>query len=119
MNKEFLSIDDVSQYLGIKRSTLYRRVESREIPFYRFGRLIRFRKADVDQWIEGFRFEVVESNSNRVGRRVVGGMGKGRMDIDRIVKKTIDGVRGLKYTSNHGRPDQVEGLRKEVPDGTL
>ena len=56
MEKEFLSINDVSEYLGMKRSTLYLKVEKHQVPFYRFGRLIRFKKVDLDRWAEGFRY---------------------------------------------------------------
>lgn len=117
MEKEFLSIDDVSKYLGIKRSNLYQRVERREIPFYRFGRLIRFKKTDIELWAEGFRNEEVNLDHGARGFR--GDINRGRMDIGRIVKKNIDEVRGFKYTHSHGRPDQAKGPRKEVSDRTL
>ena len=39
MEKKFLNIDELSQYLGIKKSNLYSRVERKEIPFYRWGRM--------------------------------------------------------------------------------
>ena len=37
MEKVFLNIDELSQYLGIKKSNLYAKVERQEIPFYRVG----------------------------------------------------------------------------------
>lgn len=39
-------------------------------------------------------------------------------DINSIVKKSIAEVKGLKYTPNHGRPDQDKAGR-EVSNGTL
>jgi excisionase family DNA binding protein len=117
MDKEFVNIDDVSKYLGIKRSTLYQKVERREIPFYRFGRLIRFKKADIELWTEGFRSEPIDSDEG--ARRFIVNINRGRVDIGRIVKKTIEEVKGFKYTHSHRRPDQDKGLRKEVSDGTL
>ena len=55
--KELLTIDEISEYLGIKKSTLYSKVERREIPFYKIGHLIRFRKAEIDAWMENFKAE--------------------------------------------------------------
>ena len=46
--KELLTIDELSEYLGVKKSTLYSKVEGREIPFYKIGHLVRFRKAEID-----------------------------------------------------------------------
>jgi len=46
----YLTINDLSIYLGIKPKTLYARIK--EIPHYKVGRLVRFRKEDVDAWME-------------------------------------------------------------------
>ena len=49
--EELWDIRRVSQYLGIKRSTLYAMIEKKEIPHYRIGRLARFRQAEIDAWL--------------------------------------------------------------------
>ena len=53
--KEFLTIQDLSSHLDIKTSTLYLMVEERSIPHYRVGKLIRFKRAEIDAWMEGNR----------------------------------------------------------------
>ena len=40
-------------------------------------------------------------------------------DIEKVVKKAIAEAKGVVYTASHGKPDQVKGLGKEVPDGTV
>jgi len=40
---ELWDIVRLSQYLGVKRSTLYTMIERREIPHYRIGKLARFK----------------------------------------------------------------------------
>ena len=40
-------------------------------------------------------------------------------DINRVVKKAIDEIKGVDYTASYGKPDQVKDLGKEVPDGTV
>lgn len=117
MDKDFLTIDELSKYLGIKRSTLYQKVERREIPFYRFGRMIRFKRTDIELWIEGFRNEPTDSDHE--AKRFIRGIDRGMVEIGRMVKKNIDEVVGLKYTPNYGKPDQSKGLRKEVKNGDL
>jgi len=115
--KEFLTIDELSEYLSIKRSTLYSMVESGEITHYRVGRLIRFKKQDVDVWMEGHRRE--ENSADKKAKVILKAINRPFAGIDRIVKKTIAEVKGNGYTPHHGRPDQVKGLREEVSDGNL
>jgi hypothetical protein len=92
-------------------------VEAGDIPHYRIGRLIRFKKEDINLWIEGQRVEAV--SPDREAQRILKSLDKPNMDIDKIVKKTIAEVKENEYTSRQGKPDQVKGLREEVSDGAL
>ena len=115
--KEFLAIDELSEYLSVKRSTLYALVESGELPHYRVGRLIRFKRGEVDHWMEGRRHEIVTADSK--ARAILKAANKCRLDVDKILEKSIDEVKGNRYTSSHGKPDRIKALRKEVEDGSL
>jgi excisionase family DNA binding protein len=117
MEKQFLTVDELSLYLGIKKSNIYAKVERREIPFYRVGRLILFKKDEIDAFMEKCRVECFDIKKE--AERVMRGANRSRADIDRVIKKAIEGVNGKGYTASHGKPDQVKGLRKEVEDGTL
>jgi len=50
-SKQFLSINDLSQYIGVKPKTLYSWVSKRVIPHYRIMGLVRFNKREIDQWL--------------------------------------------------------------------
>jgi excisionase family DNA binding protein len=115
--KEFLTIVELSEYLSVKRSTLYAHVESGELPHYRVGRLIRFKRGEVDHWIESRRHEIVDVDSK--ARTILKARNKGTLDVDKIIKKSIDAANGKDYTLPHGKPDQIEALRKEVKHGSL
>jgi excisionase family DNA binding protein len=115
--KEFLTIDELSQYLNIKRSTLYSMVESEEITHYRVGRLIRFKKQDVDAWMERHRRE--ENSADKKAKVILKAINKPVADINRLVKKSIEEVKGNGYTSSHRETRPIRNLRKEVSDGTL
>ena len=117
MEKEFMNIDELSQYLGIKKSNLYGKVERREIPFYRVGRLIFFKKDEIDAFMEKCRVECFDIKKE--AERVMKGAKRSRMDVNKVVKKAVEEVCGKRYTSGYGKPDQIKGLRKEVEDGTL
>jgi excisionase family DNA binding protein len=86
---EYLKIEDISAYLNIKTKTLYAMVESGDIPHYRIGRLIRFKREDVDLWMEAKK--VMSSNPICKPRRVYISS-KRNQYIDRVVRKTIDGL---------------------------
>jgi excisionase family DNA binding protein len=115
MNPGLLSVAEVSEYLNIKPGTLYSKIH--EIPHYKIGRLIRFKKEDIDSWLEGNKKNCVAPE--KVARKALGPKQKPKIDIDRVVRKAIDGTRGQGYTKPHGKPDQVKGLGREVKNGTL
>jgi excisionase family DNA binding protein len=114
--KDFLTVDELSQYLNIKKSTLYTMVETGAIIHYRVGKLIRFKKEDVDDWMEGNRREGVplERRTTQIFRTI-----HREVDIDRIVKKSIEEVKNLNYIPPQEKPGRVKGLRKEVEDGII
>ncbi len=49
---EFLTPDELAAFMKLSKSTVYRLVESRVLPFYRLGGSLRFRKQDVIAYIE-------------------------------------------------------------------
>jgi len=117
MVKEYLSIKEISLHLGLKKSSIYARVESGDIPHYKIGRLIRFKKDDIDTWMEGHRVRTV--SPDRKARRVLKVVNNSHLDIGGLVKKTIAEVKKNGYSARQGRPDRIRGLGKEVEYGTF
>ncbi len=116
-NSEYLDIQSLSQHLGIKVSTLYSLAAERKIPHYRVGRLIRFKKEDINLWMESQKEECADIP--KAARKIMRAAGKPARDINRVVKKAVADAKGRVYTASHGKPDQVKGLGKEGLDGTL
>ena len=50
---EWLSTQEAARRLGITPRTLYRFIDHGELPAYRFGRVIRLRGHEVDEFING------------------------------------------------------------------
>jgi excisionase family DNA binding protein len=115
--RAFLNIQWLSIYLGIKPNSLYTMVEERSIPHYRIGKLIRFKRAEIDAWMEGNKKDYIAPEN--AARKALGPVQKPKIDIDRVVQKAIEETRGQGYTKPHGKPDQVKGLGKEVHDGSV
>ena len=50
---EVLTIKELSAYLKVPQSTLYKLVREGKIPGQKIGRHLRFRKEAIDRWLEG------------------------------------------------------------------
>ena len=58
--KEFLSIKEVADYLGVDYKTIYRLVQQAEIPAGKVGGVYRIRRQDVDSYFERQRQALVQ-----------------------------------------------------------
>lgn len=104
LETNYISVKEVAQYLGMKISTVYAWVP--EIPHYRIGNLIRFRKEDIDNWMATKREGV---NDRRAGIGTV----TSAIDDDDIVRRAIDAAKAKGYNSLGKSDRSVKGLGKE------
>lgn len=52
MEDRWLSVEEICDYLGVKRDTVYKWINDKSMPAHRVGRLWKFKKEQVDAWIE-------------------------------------------------------------------
>jgi excisionase family DNA binding protein len=52
-HEAFLTTEEVLEYLQVNLRTVYRLIKSKSIPAVRVGRQWRFKKQDIDAWLEG------------------------------------------------------------------
>lgn len=55
MEKRFISIEDLSQYLGLTKGTLYVWVCQRRIPYLKIGKLLKFDIIEIQDWLKDKR----------------------------------------------------------------
>ncbi|MHB2026816.1 MAG: helix-turn-helix domain-containing protein [Elusimicrobiota bacterium] len=55
--KGYMNVDELTEYLGIAKWTLYQWVSQQRIPHYKFGGLLRFRNTEIEAWTEQHRHE--------------------------------------------------------------
>jgi excisionase family DNA binding protein len=113
-----LTVPDVASILSVKESTVYQWAKSGEIPHYRLGRIVRFKRKDLEVWIEGHRKEK-DIGEERKAREILRTIGREAQDIDRIIKKSIAHVKENRYTPSLEKPGKDKGLGKEAAYGTL
>jgi excisionase family DNA binding protein len=53
MEDRWLSVDQIADHLGIKRDTVYRWIDERQMPGHKIGRLWKFNKQEVAEWVRG------------------------------------------------------------------
>ena len=47
----WLSVDEIADYLGVSRDTVYAWVSKKDMPGHRVGRLWKFKTVEVDGWV--------------------------------------------------------------------
>jgi len=61
MERKFLTLEEASDYLGLKKSTLYLYTHKRVIPFYKpRGRKVYFKISDLNNFLEQGRVKTQE-----------------------------------------------------------
>ena len=52
--KQWLSVHELAEFLGIKVSTVYSYVSSRRIPHHKVpgSQLVRFKVSEIDEWMD-------------------------------------------------------------------
>lgn len=49
---KIFSVKEVAEYLGVSDDLVHKKVRFFEIPFFKIGDLNKFKKSDIDKWIE-------------------------------------------------------------------
>jgi len=52
MDERWFSVDEIASHLGIKRDTVYRWIDRYGMPAHRIGRLWKFKKDEIDEWVK-------------------------------------------------------------------
>lgn len=98
----------LSRYLNIKPCTLYAWAAQGRIPCLKIHGLVRFRKDEIDQWVEGFRERPKATESPLVRPSA--------FDFNRVIAR----AKRAAYNSRHGetRP-RSSPIGKEAADGAV
>lgn len=49
--ERWISVDEVCDFLGVSRDTIYSWIAQRRMPAHRIGRPWRFKRSEVDAWV--------------------------------------------------------------------
>ena len=62
----WLSVDEIAGYLGVKRYTIYKWIERKNMPAHKVGSLWKFKRDEIDDWVRNG--EAGESSQTRKPR---------------------------------------------------
>jgi len=51
MEDRWLSVEEIAQYLGVSKDTVYTWINKKKMPAHKIGRLWKFKKNEVDEWV--------------------------------------------------------------------
>ena len=51
MDDRWLSVEEICEYLGVSRDTVYAWIANKAMPAQRVGRLWKFKRGEVDEWV--------------------------------------------------------------------
>ncbi|MGR3309760.1 MAG: helix-turn-helix domain-containing protein [Candidatus Brocadiales bacterium] len=51
-NNGLFTVETLAQYLCVKKQWVYEKVHLKEIPYFKIGKFPRFRKVDIDSWLQ-------------------------------------------------------------------
>ena len=64
MSNRWLSVEEIAEYLGVSKDTVYVWISKRNMPAHRIGRLWKLKTDEVDEWIRTGGAAEVESRGN-------------------------------------------------------
>ena len=50
MKDRWLSVDEIAEYLGVSRDTIYNWINGKKMPAHKIGKLWKFKVSEVDGW---------------------------------------------------------------------
>ncbi len=66
MPGRWLSVEEIAEYLGVSKDTVYEWISKRELPAHRVGRFWKLKADEVDSWVRtGKAAEVDEQSAER------------------------------------------------------
>jgi len=65
----WLSVMEIAEYLGVRRETVYKWLERKDMPAHKVGRLWKFKRDEVDRWVRGGKAAIADSDSTNTEPR--------------------------------------------------
>jgi excisionase family DNA binding protein len=61
----YLTIDELSEYIHLSSSSIYKKTSQRQIPFIKTGKKLLFKRDAIDDWLAGHYCPTQEEIANK------------------------------------------------------
>lgn len=55
LGQPLITVEEAALVLGVKPRTIYEWVQAGRIPYFKLGKYLRFRRSDLEAWVESGR----------------------------------------------------------------
>ena len=60
MERRFIGVKELSEYLGISKHTVYYWVGMRKIPYVKMGKIVKFDLREIEEWLKERKVKVID-----------------------------------------------------------
>lgn len=73
----YLTAEEVAIFLKLSVQTIRRYTMNREIPFHKINRVVRYKKSEIELWVEKREAARAKEGNENIGGGLFGGMESG------------------------------------------
>ena len=60
-SEKWVNLDEVAEHVGLCKDTIRNYIKKNQIPFYRIGKMYKFKMSEIDAWVKsGKSAEITE-----------------------------------------------------------
>jgi excisionase family DNA binding protein len=64
-DERWLSVEEIAEHIGVTKDSIYRWIERRGLPAHRVGKLWKFKRSEVDEWVRTGKAAEKDENGKR------------------------------------------------------
>jgi excisionase family DNA binding protein len=61
IEKEVINVIELSAYIGLSKSTIWKKTSNKSIPHYKMGKMLYFNIKEINSWLQSNRVETEEA----------------------------------------------------------
>ena len=61
IEKEVINVIELSAYIGLSKSTIWKKTSNRKIPHFKVGKMLYFNIKEINSWLQSNRVEIEEA----------------------------------------------------------
>ena len=65
MQDRWLSVEEIAEYIGVSKDTIYAWIAKRNMPAHRVGRPWKFKSKEVDDWLKNGGADISADQTNK------------------------------------------------------